>query len=165
MPATGGATPVGAGAPAPATMPCPENGARAKKVGIRTVKALVRQLPFRMPPAQYYFCTAPDCDVVYFASDSAAPVFRRGDLLVAVGAKQATGPRYLCYCFGITEESIQEEVARSGMATAAQRITAEVKAGNCACELKNPSGRCCLGEVTQAEQKALTQLAAQSRIR
>src|SRR6266481_8503338 len=34
--------------------------------------------------------------------------------------------------------------------TVANRIAAEVKAGNCACEVKNPSGKCCLGDVTQA---------------
>ena len=33
--------------------------------------------------------------------------------------------------------------------TLAERIKAEVQAGNCACEVKNPSGKCCLGNVTR----------------
>jgi mercuric ion transport protein len=37
-------------------------------------------------------------------------------------------------------------------------ITAEVKAGNCACEVKNPSGKCCLGEIARAAQGAVRAL-------
>jgi hypothetical protein len=30
-----------------------------------------------------------------------------------------------------------------------------VKAGNCACEVKNPSGKCCLGDVMRAAKDGL----------
>ena len=53
-------------------MACPVNGARSKQVDMLTVKSLVRQLPLGMLKTQYYFCDAPDCDVVYFASDAAS---------------------------------------------------------------------------------------------
>ena len=42
--------------------------------------------------------------------------------------------------------------AETGRSTIAERIAAEVKAGNCACEVKNPSGKCCLGDVTRTVQ-------------
>jgi hypothetical protein len=35
-----------------------------------------------------------------------------------------------------------------------ERITGEVEAGRCACEVKNPSGACCLGEVNKAVKEA-----------
>jgi hypothetical protein len=35
----------------------------------------------------------------------------------------------------------------------AERITTKVQAGNCSCEVKNPSGKCCLGDVNRAIQQ------------
>jgi len=138
---------------------CPVNGARSKQVGILTVKSLVRQLPLGMPQAQYYFCEAPDCDVVYFALDSQAPVFRRADLSVRVGVKEKADPIPVCYCFGFTRRDIHNEIAETDRSTIAERITAEVRAGNCACEVRNPSGKCCLGSVTRETQDCLRQIA------
>lgn len=137
-----------------AEMLCPVSGTRSKQVGLVTVQSLIRYLPFRMAPAQYYFCEAADCDVVYFPSNPAAPAFYRDDLLVRVGVKETDGPIPVCYCFGMTREAIEEEVRQTGTSTVAERIKAEVKAGRCACELKNPSGRCCLGQVNRAVKDA-----------
>ncbi len=134
---------------APAVAVCPMSGARSKRVDMLTVKSLVRELPLEMPNTQYYFCEAQNCDVVYFALDSQAPIFRRADLLVRVGVKETADPIPFCYCFGFTRGNIHEEISETGRSTIAERITAEVKAGNCACEVKNPSGKCCLGSVTR----------------
>jgi len=108
-----------------------------------------------MPNTQYYFCEAPDCDVVYFPFDAQAPTFRREDLLVRVGAKEKTDPIPVCYCFGFTRKDIQDEIVETGHSTVAERITAEVKAGTCACEVKSPSGKCCLGSVAQVVRDCL----------
>jgi len=120
-----------------------------------TVRSLVRQLPLGMPNTEYYFCEAADCDVVYFPFDAQAPIFRCADLLVLVGAKEATDPIPVCYCFGFTLKDIEKEIAETGRSTVAGRISAKVKAGNCACEVKNLSGKCCLGNVTRAVQDCL----------
>ncbi len=140
----------GDGSKAPAVMACPVNGARSKQVDMLTVKSLVRQLPLGMSNDQYYFCEAPDCDLVYFPSDPQAPNFRREDLLVRIGAKEKTDPIPVCYCFGFTRTDIEKDIAETGHSTVAERIKAEVKSGNCACEVKNPSGKCCLGAVARA---------------
>ena len=134
---------------APEVMACPVNGARSKQVGVLTVKSLVRHTPLGMSNDQYYFCEARDCDVVYFPFDPQAPTFRRQDLVVRVGAKETADPIPICYCFGFTRKDIEDEIAASGRSTVAERISAEVKQGNCACEVKNPSGKCCLGDVTR----------------
>jgi hypothetical protein len=134
---------------APAMMNCPVNGAHSKQVDMLTVKSLIRHLPLWMPNTQYYFCEAPGCDAVYFPLDTHAPLFRRGDLLVQVGSKEMADHIPVCYCFGFTRKDIQREIAETGDSTIAERITAEVKAGNCACEVKNPSGKCCLGTVAR----------------
>ena len=140
---------VGDGSKAPAVMACPVNGARSKQVDMLTVKSLVRQLPLGMPNTQYYFCEAPRCDAVYFPLDTQAPLFRREDLVVRVGAKEIEDPLLVCYCFGFTRQDIWNEIRSTGKSTVAKRITAEVEAGRCACEMKNPSGKCCLGDVTR----------------
>jgi Zinc binding domain len=142
----------------PAVMACPVSGSRSKQVDLLTVRSLVRQLPLGMPNTEYYFCEAVDCDVVYFASDEQAPIFRRADLSVRVGSKETVDPIPVCYCFGFTRQDIQSEVAATGESTVANRISAEVKAGNCACEVKNPSGKCCLGDVTQIARDCIRNL-------
>ncbi len=134
---------------APAVMACPVNGVRSKQVDMLTVKSLVRQLPLGMSKTQYYFCEAPGCDAVYFPLDAQAPLFRCGDLTVRVGVKETADPIPVCYCFGFTRKNIQDEIAKTGRSTIGERITVEVKAGNCGCEVKNPSGKCCLGSVAQ----------------
>jgi hypothetical protein len=142
---------------APAVMACPVNGTRSKRVDILTVKSLVRRLPLEMPETQYYFCDAPDCEVVYFPLDPQAPSFRRGDLLVRVGAKEIEDPVLICYCFGFTRKDIWDEIRDTGKSTLAPRIAAQVEAGRCACEVKNPSGKCCLGDITRAAKGGLSQ--------
>ena len=130
-------------------MTCPVNNARCKRVDMLTVKSLVRRLPLSMPHTQYYFCDSPHCDVVYFASDAEAPRFCRKDLTVGVGAKETVEPITICYCFGFTNQEICNEIRVTGKSRLVQRIAAEVEAGRCAFEVKNPSGKCCLGDVTR----------------
>ena len=134
---------------APLAMECPLNGARSRQVGILTVKSLVRRLPLEMPHTQYYFCDSPDCAVVYFPLDPEAPSFRCDDLVVRVGAKETEDPIPICYCFGFTCQDISDEIRRTGNSTVAKRIAAEIEAGRCACEVRNPSGKCCLGDITR----------------
>ncbi len=140
---------------APAVMACPTNGARSKRVDALTVKSLVRKLPLGMPNTQYYFCDASDCELVYFALDTEAPRFRREDLVVRVGAKETADPIPICYCFGFTRQDIWDEIGSTGKSTVGEQIRAEVAAGHCACEVKNPSGKCCLGDVTRAARDEL----------
>jgi CopZ-like zinc binding protein len=140
---------------APGVMNCPVSGTRSKQVDLLTVKSRVRHLEFAMPATQYYFCAAPGCDVVYFPSDPKAPAFSRDNLLVRVGAKESDEEATVCYCFGISHRQIREGVEATGGSSAAEKIKAEIQAGRCACEVKNPSGKCCLGDMTRAVLKSL----------
>jgi len=102
--------------------------------------------------SQYRFCASPDCPVVYFSRERS---FTTGDLCVRVGLKEKDGPIPLCYCFGFSEEAARAEIQAEGQTTIPQRITALVKERLCACEERNPSGACCLGEVTQAVKRLM----------
>ena len=141
---------------APTVMACPVSGSRSKQVDMLTVRSLVRHLPLGMPNTQYYFCSSPDCDVVCFPLDAEAPSFRRADLTVRVGAKETEDPLPVCYCFGFSRCDIWDEIQSTGKSTVAERITAEVEAGRCACEVKNPSGRCCLGDIVRSVKDRLS---------
>ena len=103
----------------------------------------------RLTDEPYYFDRIPECDVVYF-SNEAGSYFQKDDLKGRVGLKETESPIPLCYCFGHTAESAREEILTTGRSSVAERITAEVQAGNCSCEIKNPSGKCCLGDVNRA---------------
>jgi hypothetical protein len=133
----------------PAVLYCPVSGRRSKQVDLLTVRSLVRQLPLAMPATAYYFCDDPNCDVVYFPSNPGAPIFGRSDLLVRIGAKEKDDSIPVCHCFGFTRGDILDEIRRTGRSTVGEQISAEVRAGNCACEVKNPSGKCCLGDVSR----------------
>lgn len=98
--------------------------------------------------SQYHFCETPTCEVVYFSNET-GQYFNKKDVRVRVGIKETQDPISICYCFNHTVASAREEIACTGSSTVVASITAEIKAGNCACEIKNPSGRCCLGEVNK----------------
>jgi hypothetical protein len=86
--------------------------------------------------------------VVYF--DDEGQVFTTAELRVPVWQKQQAGGRMICYCFGENEASMTEEVAETGRCGASLRIREHISSGRCACEVRNPRGACCLGDVLKA---------------
>jgi hypothetical protein len=103
--------------------------------------------------AERLFCPTPKCEVLYYGADGRFA--RKWDALVRVGVKETEDPVPLCYCFGFARSDIESELARTGGCTIPERITAEIRAGRCACEVKNPSGACCLAEVNKALKDAM----------
>ena len=103
----------------------------------------------RIGRGQYYYCAEPDCEVVYFDEDG-AEFFFKDDLRVRIGAKEREDPKPICYCFGFDESDLRGEIALIGRSEIPGRIVELVKAGMCACDTRNPSGACCLGEITKA---------------
>ena len=130
---------------------CPRCGEPAKTVPVITLETLLK------PEAKaaleslegFHFCKTPACDVVYF----------RGDIMlftIPVGIKEGTVPTTLCYCFGWTKEKIEEELKTKGKTTALDDIEAKMKDRGCACNIRNPSGHCCLADVTHAVKELKT---------
>lgn len=132
---------------------CPQCGCEGQPVGWATVQALLKPDALSIVNrCQYAFCETPHCPVVYFAADGTQ--LTKEHVRVQVGLKETENPVLVCYCFHMTERLIHEEVQRTGRSSASARIRAEVKAGYCRCEVENPSGRCCLGNVIRVEQQA-----------
>jgi hypothetical protein len=125
---------------------CPECGSQGTAVELRTVKALLTESALtRLTPSEFRFCPDSACDVVYFGAD--ATRFNVADVRVPVWQKLPSGDRTLCYCFGESETSVRAEIDASGRSLASERIREHIAAGRCACDVRNPKGSCCLGDV------------------
>jgi Zinc binding domain len=139
---------------------CPSCGRPGQPVEPITVKALLRpEALARLSAPAHRFCPTPSCPAVYFGEEE---TFRREDVAVAVFQKEPAGNRTVCYCFAVSEADLRREIDETGGSTAAGRITDHVRAGRCACEIKNPQGSCCLGNVAVAEKTLLADASANS---
>jgi len=129
---------------------CPASGTSGSRVGLVTLKALLTAGALRrLDGKAYRFCPETSCDVVYF-DVQAHSTFAKGDLSVRVGLKETEDPIPVCYCFGFTAADLRNDVAERGETGIPASIAAEVRAGHCACEVRNPEGTCCLGNVSRA---------------
>jgi hypothetical protein len=133
---------------------------RGQTVPRQTMESLLTpEALTRLHNVNYYYDASPDCQVVYFSNEQAS-YFTKGDIRVRVGIKETAAPTPICYCFGHTVESARAEIEASGRSTVAAKIAEEIQNGNCACVVKNPSGRCCLGEVNRTIQILMDQFDA-----
>jgi len=129
---------------------CPDSGTTGLRVGVITLKALLKGDALRRLEGQdYRFCADRGCDVVYFDRE-AGSVFRKHDLTIRVGQKESEDPIPLCYCFDFTVADLRREIETEGKTRIPATIAAEIEAGHCACEVRNPRGSCCLGEISKA---------------
>lgn len=141
---------------------CPRCGAVGKVVGDETIRAILKPGHAEgLLAIERRFCRTPSCEVLYYGTDGR--VAEKGAASVRVGVKETEDPIPLCYCFELTRAHIRREVAETGDSTIPDRIDAEVRAGRCACERKNPSGACCLGDVRKAVKEAKVALVSARR--
>ena len=128
---------------------CRDCGSKGSAVDLLTAKALLMEVALRrLTSAPLYFCQEPTCSVVYFTTDG--QVYSGADLRVPVWQKEPAGNRRICYCFDENEESMRRELVETGRCAAVQRVRAHITADRCACELRNPRGTCCLGDLMKA---------------
>ncbi len=133
--------------------PCPECGAVGRVVADETVQAILKAADAtQLLAVERRFCRTSTCEVLYYGADGR--MVKKDAAIVRVGIKETEDPIPLCYCFGFNRADVRREVAEIGRCSIPARITAEVRAGRCACEVKNPSGACCLGEVNKAVKEA-----------
>ncbi|MGH7602017.1 MAG: putative iron-sulfur cluster-binding metallochaperone [bacterium] len=133
--------------PAPARAECPVSGTLSRKVQRRTLEHLLKPEKIdSIQKVQYYYCKEPACTVVYFSNED-MPFFTTDDVAVKVFVKNQGAEVPVCYCFDWTRARIKQQINETGQSTAALEIAREIKAGHCACDIKNPKGECCLGDV------------------
>jgi len=49
--------------------------------------------------------------------------------------------RFICHCFHLTRDDIEQDLDAHGSSTIMERIMAESQEGNCNCAANNPKGR------------------------
>ncbi|WP_114312739.1 hypothetical protein [Thermus caldifontis] len=119
-------------------MVCPQNGRVGLEVPLKTVKNfLTGEALSRLDPnSPHYLCQDPACPVVYYGEEG---VYTLAEVRFPIYDK---GASLICYCFGWTQEGVAEAL-RQGLDPVA-RVVEGVKAKRCACDQRNPRGRCCL---------------------
>jgi len=132
----------------PAGSTCPRCGVRGKIVDTQTLKAMLAISLAVIRPVEYRFCRTVQCPVVYFSSDG-RQTFTERELRERVYQKHPDDDEvFVCYCFRHTPGTMRAELRVSRISTTVERINAGIAAGQCACEIRNPQGNCCLGNVT-----------------
>lgn len=111
-------------------------------MGWLTVAALARgQIPRRQV---FRLCSDSQCEAVYYGS--AGSILGIEDVKeLPHSKKEARG--MLCFCFQFRRQDLESEIKQWGDTKIPEEITSQIKAGNCACEVRNPTGRCCLGVI------------------
>jgi hypothetical protein len=122
---------------APRKLNCPVNGKAYLSVEPKTISHHLKQSwKWSAVEQGYYFCSDPECDVVYFAEDGG--VIKTSELRTAVGVKEMKPDSLICYCYGVTLDDAKSD------ATIKEFVIQKTKVDECACDTRNPSGRCCL---------------------
>ena len=128
---------------------CPSCSEKAKGVLGKTLEALLNDnVKSKLTCFDgFYYCKTPSCKIVYFRDDT---VVTQEDMNVVVGLKDGATPATVCYCFAWTKEKIKAELLSERKTAILEDIKAKMQNPGCSCEILNPSGGCCLGDVAKA---------------
>ncbi|MBM4422358.1 MAG: hypothetical protein FJ030_03070 [Chloroflexi bacterium] len=125
---------------------CPECAKTGKPVQGQTIKALLAVTLREVHDVEYLFCRTQTCPVVYFSADG-EQTFTVEQVRERVYQKEpGTDDVFVCYCFRHTVGELRAASAETRLAIV-DDINTGINAGQCACDLRNPQGSCCLGNV------------------
>ena len=138
---------------------CPECGKVGKPIQGQTIKALLSVSLRQVQEAKYLFCRTQTCPVVYFSADG-EQTFTVEEVRERVYQKEPEAEAvFVCYCFNHTIGELRTALSKDRIAIV-DDINTAINAGQCACDLRNPQGSCCLGNVRslikRLEKQALT---------
>lgn len=120
---------------------CPKCGVSCKSVENKTLYHQVR-FPENttLGSDKYYFCPSKECSVGYFSSTG--QIIPKCDLRTY----QEIEADKLCYCFDIDVAHYLSALKANNAETIKNFVIEKTKSGECACDVKNPSGQCCLAK-------------------
>jgi hypothetical protein len=125
---------------------CPTCGKIGKPVQGQTVKSLLSVSLRQVQEMQYLFCRTQTCPVVYFSADG-EQTFTIQEVRERVYQKEPEAEHvFVCYCFRHTVGKIRA-ASPEDRTSIVDDINTGIDAGQCACDLRNPQGSCCLGNV------------------
>jgi hypothetical protein len=125
---------------------CPECGKIGKPVQGQTIKSLLSVSLRQVQDGQYLFCRTHNCPVVYFSTDG-EHAFTVEEVRDRVYQKELEAEEvFICYCFRHTVGELRKASSEDRIAIV-DNINSGINAGQCACDLRNPQGSCCLGNI------------------
>ena len=125
---------------------CPVCGEKGRPVQGQTVKALLSASLRAVQDVEYLYCKTRGCPAVYFSRDG-EQTFTVEQVRERVYHKEPDAAEvFVCYCFRHTVGDLRA-ASPEGRAALVDDINAGINAGQCACDLRNPQGSCCLGNV------------------
>ncbi len=132
--------------PPRAVSACPECGHTGKPVQGQTIKALLSVSLREVKDTDYLFCRTQTCPVVYFSREGELS-FTVEQVRERIYQKEPDAANVMvCYCFRHTVGDIRTAAPEARIAVVGD-INTGINAGQCACDLRNPQGSCCLGNV------------------
>lgn len=141
---------------------CPLCGQKGKRVEGQTVKALLTISLRELREVTYLFCPSLDCAAVYFADDG-EQVFTTADIRETVYQKAPELENtFVCYCFRHTVGEISQATNEAQLALL-EDINVGIRSEQCACDLRNPQGSCCLGNVRSLIKRSINKVLAFKR--
>ena len=138
---------------------CPECGKVGRPIQGQSIKSLLSVSLRQVKDVHYLFCRTQTCPVVYFSADG-EQTFTVHEVREKVYQKEPEAEDvFICYCFRHTVGELRNASPEDRIAIV-ENINTGINAGQCACDLRNPQGSCCLGNVNrrmkQLEQEAAT---------
>ena len=141
---------------------CPECGKRGKPVQGKTIKALLSVSLRQVQDVNYLFCRTQTCPIVYFSTDG-EQTFTVEQVREPVYQKEPKAEDvFVCYCFCHTVGNLRA-ASTNGRIAIVDDINTGINAGQCACDLRNPQGSCCLGNVRSLIKRLETPALATAR--
>lgn len=123
---------------------CPRNGKSYPVVSTTTLLHHLEQpWQWNLAERHYYFCSDPDCPVIYFGDDDS--VIEQTGVRTPVGLKDPSDTALLCYCFGVTRADARDSTIKAF-------VQQQTRQGVCACQTRNPAGRCYLGDFPDSKE-------------
>jgi hypothetical protein len=116
---------------------CPQCEKNGTLLPIATVYQHLKQSWSWEPQGEhFYFCEASNCEVVYF--DEHGSLIKQSEIRTPIGVKTQQANDLICYCYGVSVQAAKKDADIKSF------VIGMTKQGSCACEIRNPSGRCCL---------------------
>lgn len=125
---------------------CTECDCRAVPVDQRTVRFNVRR-PFRaadLMSHDWAACATGACPIYYLAIDAPDRTITVDELRRPPAAKRPGDAATFCFCFDLSRADVLGADALDAIGYVRERVAA----GECACDVLNPAGACCLGSIT-----------------
>jgi len=125
---------------------CPKCSISSKNISMKTIFHQVR-FPeiLEIKEGKYHYCVEKTCSVGYFSQEG---VIIPKEQLRAFGEHQNNK---LCYCFDVNTEQYINALKGNSADKIKKFVIQKTKSGDCACEIRNPSGQCCLASFKQLE--------------